>query len=147
MLAAVLLRQVHAAHAVHLARGAAARRKGPVRLVEDDAILHVNVQNGRVAEPAAVGGLPAALREEGGAVEHDAIALTVGDAGEDGSLEREHRHVLFVQLFRLHGKSPLSERYRKKKSARRKRPPGYSSGGRSRRGALGCFRAPFPGLR
>ena len=101
MLAAVLLREVHAPRVVHQALHARAGLQRTVNLMPDDAVPGVRVQHVRLPERALVRGLSAALRKEGGAVQRHAKARAVRLAGEHRGLEHAQRRILFVEFFGL----------------------------------------------
>ena len=59
----------------------------------------VHVQHARAAEGPGVGELPAALREKGRAVQHDAVPRLLFAAVEHDGVKAEEVAVLIVELF------------------------------------------------
>ena len=77
-----------------------------VGAVQDAPLALVHVRHARLAEDPGVGALPAALGEEGRAVELDQEALFVRLAGEHLRAEGEELRVFVIQPFRRHITAP-----------------------------------------
>ena len=96
VLAGVLLHVVEPPRPVDMAADLRAHGQRPVAQVGDDAVLLVHVQHPGVPQRAVVGGLPAALRVKGRAVEHHRKAAGHGGAAYDLRGEILHIGIYFV---------------------------------------------------